>query len=150
VSHACNAGPTGGWYPPYCHTQYGAAVLDGVGGLGSTSTFQVYSADVAFCRGAASVALPPYAPMLSPSAAPTGNCCKRSNRFRDAAIQNIKFSIYAETGANRVRGAINSRRRSNSSGTHADIEIRSHGLVVDISRGQDGNRLNLYLTAQSF
>jgi hypothetical protein len=173
VSHACNAGPTGGWYPPYCHTQYRAAVLDGVGGLGSTSTFQVYSGDVVqyipfhtstlalHAVGVRTGGVLPESRILCaaalrayplPFCGTDGQLLQAEYRFRDAAIQNVKFSIYTETGANRVRGGDQPPEAPFKFQWHPDtgIEIRSHGLVVDISRGQSGNRLNLYLTAQSF
>jgi hypothetical protein len=80
-----------------------------------------------------------------------GQLLQAEFRFRDAAIQNIKFSIYAETGANRARGGDQVEAPFKFQ-WHPDagIEVRTHGVVIDISRGQSGNRLNLFLTAQSF
>jgi hypothetical protein len=172
VSHACNPGPTGGWYPPYCHTQYRAAVLDGVGGLGATSTFQAYSADVVqyvpihtstlalHAVGVRTGGVLPESRILcaaalraypEPFCGTDGQLLQAEYRFRDAAIQNVKFSVYAETGANRVRGGDQIAAPFKFQ-WHPDagFEVRSHGLVIDVSRGQSGNRLNLYLTAQSF
>jgi hypothetical protein len=172
VSHACNPGPTGGWYPPYCHTQYRAALLDGIGGLGATSTFQVYSADIVqyipvrtstlalHAVGVRTGGVLPQSRLLCAAAlrayaeafcGTDGQLLQAEYRFRDAAIQNIKFSIYAETGASRVRGGDQFAAPFKFQ-WHPDtgFEIRTHGIVVDVSRGQSGNRLNLFLTAQSF
>jgi hypothetical protein len=172
VSHACTAGPTGGWYPPYCHTQYRAAVLDGIGGLGATSTFQVYSADVVqyipfrtstlalHAVGVRTGGVLPESRILCAATlrayaeafcGTDGQLLQAEYRFRDAAIQTIKFSVYVETGANRVRGGDQFAAPFKFQ-WHPDagIELRTHGVVIDVSRGQSGNRLNLFLTAQSF
>jgi hypothetical protein len=172
VSHACAPGPTGGWYPPYCHTQYRAALLDGIGGLRATSTFQVYSADVVqyipirtstlalHAVGIRTGGVLPESRILcaaalraypEPFCGTDGQLLQAEYRFRDAAIQTVKFSIYAETGANRVRGGDQVAAPFKFQ-WHPDagIEVRIHGIVIDISRGQEGNRLNFFLSAQSF
>lgn len=172
ASHACNAGPTGGWYPPYCHTQFRAAILDGVGGLGATSTFQVYSADVVQyvpirtstlalhavgirtggvlpeSRTLCAAALRGYA---DPFCGTDGSLLQAEYRIGDAAIQNLKFSIFTETGATRIRGG-NQPWAPFKFQWHPDsgIEVRFNGLAIDLARGQLGYRLNFFLTAQVF
>jgi hypothetical protein len=172
MSHACPEGPAGGWYPPYCHTQYRADVYDGIGGIASTSRFQAYVADVAHY-------IPVHTSTLALHAveARTGGVIPESRilcsaalrafsqpfcgtdaqlfqveyRIRDAASQSLKFSLFTETGSTRVRGGTQPFAPQQFQ-WHADsgIEIRYRGVAFDLARGSLGYRINLALGAQTF
>jgi hypothetical protein len=172
MSHACKAGPTGGWYPPYCHGQYRVGAFDAVGGLGATSEFQGITADAAeyIPVGSSTLALHavgtrtggvlPESRLLcvaalraypEPFCGTDGSLLQAEYRFRDAAIQRVKFTIFTETGSSRVRQGDQPWAPPNFQ-WHADsgIEIRIHGFAIDLARGSEGNRLNLGLSAQAF
>jgi hypothetical protein len=172
VSHACDRGPTGGWYPPYCRTQYRATIDDAVGGLGATSDFQVYVADVAHYIPVRTSTLAlhavvgrtggvlPESRLLciatlrafpEPFCGTDGSLFQAEYRIRDAATQPLKFVLFTETGANRIRGG-HQPLAPPAFQWHADsgIEIRYRGVLIDIARGSEGYRLNLTLAAQAF
>ncbi len=172
MSHACPEGPAGGWYPPYCHTQYRADVYDGIGGIASTSRFQAYAADVAHyipihtstlalhaveartggvipeSRVLCSAALRAFA---QPFCGTDAQLFQVEYRIRDAAVQSLKFSVFTETGSTRVRGGTQPFAPQQFQ-WHADsgIEIRYRGVSFDLARGSLGYRINLGLGAQTF
>jgi hypothetical protein len=172
VAHACGRGPAGGWYPPYCHAQYRAAIYDAVGGLGATSEFQAYVADVAqyipvhtstLALHAVAVrtgGVLPESRLLctaalrgypEPFCGTDGQLLQAEYRIRDAALQSLKFVIFTETGATRVRGGTQPFALPTFQ-WHADsgIGIRYRGLTIDVARGSLGYRLNLALSEQAF
>jgi hypothetical protein len=172
ISHACDRGPAGGWYPPYCHIQYRAAVYDAVGGLGATGEFQEYVADVAryipvrtstLALHAVAVrtgGILPESRLLcvaalrgypDPFCGTDGSLLQVEYRIRDAAIQPLKFVVFTETGASRTRGGTQPFAPPTFQ-WHADsgIEIRYRGVTLDVARGSEGYRLNLALAAQAF
>jgi hypothetical protein len=172
VSHACSRGPTGGWYPPYCHTQYRAAMYDAIGALGSTSEFQAYIADVAQYIPVRTSTLALHAVAVrtggvlpesrllctaalrafpEPFCGTDGQLLQAEYRIRDAAMQSLKFVIFTETGATRVRGGTQPFALPTFQ-WHADsgIEIRYRGVTIDVARGSLGYRLNVALAAQAF
>ena len=172
LSHACNPGPAGGWYPPYCRTQYRANIYDGIGGLGATSQFQAYLADVAHyipvhtstlalhAVEARTGGVVPEARVLctaalrgypQPFCGTDGQLFQVEYRFRDAAFQAWKFSVFTETGSTRVRGGTQPFAPFQFQ-WHADsgVGVKYKGVTVYLARGSEGYRLNLGLGAQSF
>ncbi len=172
ISHACNPGPTGGWYAPYCHTQYRAAVLDAIGGLGATTKFQAYTADVVqyipvhtstlalHAVGVRTGGTLPESRLLcaaalrafpEPFCGTDGSLLQAEYRIRDAALQSLKFTIFTETGSNRIRGG-NQPWAPSKFQWHADsgIEARFRGVSLDVARGSEGYRLNVGLSGQAF
>jgi hypothetical protein len=80
-----------------------------------------------------------------------GQLLQAEYRIRDAAMQNLKFVIFTETGATRVRGGTQPFALPTFQ-WHADsgIEIRYRGVTIDVARGSLGYRLNVALAEQAF
>jgi hypothetical protein len=80
-----------------------------------------------------------------------GSLLQAEYRIRDAAVQNLKFTIFTETGSNRIRGGSQAFAPPRFQ-WHADsgIEVRFRGVTVDVARGAEGYRLNLGLSGQAF
>ena len=172
MSHACKPGPTGGWYAPFCHTQYRTFVADGIGGLGATSTFQLYAADVAqyipvrsstlalHVVAARTGGVVPESRLLctaalrgypEPFCGTDGTLLQAEYRLNDASFQHLKFVLFTETGSFRVRGG-NQPSAPPTYQWHPDsgVGIRYRGLEIDVARGTEGYRLNVGLSGQSF
>ncbi len=166
LSHACTG------YPPQCNIQYRFVVIDGIGGFGSTTTFQVYSGQVAR-----------YIPVRTSTLAlqavevRTGGVIPESRlactfglrgypivfcgtdaqvfqaeyRFRDSAPQKLKFVVFTETGSARVRAGNEPWELPNFQ-WHADTGagVRYRGIALDIARGSNGYRVTVTLEGETF
>ncbi len=166
LSHACDG------YPPNCKIQYRFAFIDGIGGLGSTTRFQLYRADVARYIPVHTSTLALHAVELR-----TGGVIPESRlvcasglrgytiafcgtddqvfqaeyRIRDAVPQKLKFVVFTETGATRVRGGNQPWALPNYQ-WHADsgVGIRYRGIALDVGYGRNGYRFTLALEGETF
>jgi hypothetical protein len=166
LSHACSG------YPPQCNIQYRLEFIDGIGGLGSTTRLQAYVTDVARYIPVHTSTLALHALELR-----TGGIIPESRlacafglraytiafcgtdaqvfqaeyRIRDATFQKLKFVVFTETGATRVRGG-NQPWATPNFQWHADsgVGIRYRGVALDLGYGSTGYRLTLGLLGQTF
>ena len=166
LSRACDG------YPPNCNVQYRFAFIDGIGGLGSTSRFQLYRADVARYIPVNTSTLALHAVELR-----TGGVIPESRlvcasglrgytiafcgtddqvfqaeyRIRDATPQKLKFVVFTEAGATRVRGGNQPWALPNYQ-WHADsgVGIRYRGVALDVGYGRSGYRFTLALEGETF
>jgi hypothetical protein len=170
LAHPCLISPAK-WHPPYCSMQYRLEVLDAIGALGATSEYQEYLADVADYTSIGGSTL-----ALHANAARTGGVVPQSFlvcatlrgypksfcgtdaqavtaefRIGDAKPKTIRFVVFSETGASRVRGG----DQPFAPGTfqwHPDsgVGVIYRLLRIDLAYGQQGGRLTFELVGQTF
>jgi hypothetical protein len=170
LSHPCLISPAK-WHPPYCSLQYRLEVLDGIGTFGSTSEYQEYIGDVANYTSIGSSTL-----ALHANSARTGGVLPQSFlvcatlrgypksfcgtdaqsvtaefRIADAQPRSIRFVVFTETGASRVRGGTQSFAPP-AFQWHPDsgVGVIYRLLRVDLAYGQQGGRLTFELVGQTF
>jgi hypothetical protein len=158
--------PSTQWYPPHCFTQYHLEAIDSVGGLGATSEYQYYAADVARY-----IALRPSTLVLHAAVVRTGGVLPDSAlacagvrayprpfcgtdaqslqaeyRLDDALARRVHFILFTETAAGRVRGGTQAFSQP-AFQWHADtgVAITYRGFRLDVARGTLGNRITLEL-----
>ena len=170
LSRACTV-PAVRWYPPFCNVQYRFSVSDAIGGLGSTSTYQVYAGDVAryWAVGpstlVAHVAATRSGGVLPDSFVncavvrgyPKGFCGTDSEggtleyRIDEAHFKNLEFVVFTEDAASRVRESANANATPYFT-WHPDsgIGVIFHLLRVDYAYGKAGGRLTFELRGQTF
>jgi hypothetical protein len=147
-------------------------MYDSVGGLAATSEFQAYIADVAQYIPVRTSTLALHAVAVrtggvlpesrllctaalrafsQPFCGTDGSLLQAEYRIRGAAMQNLKFVVFTETGSTRTSGGTQPFALPTFV-WHADsgIEIRYRGVTIDVARGSEGYRLNLALAAQAF
>lgn len=172
LAHACAGAATQLLYPPYCYLQYRFAILDGVGGLGATSEYQVYNADIA-----GYVTVGPSTLALHAATARTGGVLPDSllvcgdaraypkafcgtdaqtltaeYRIDDELPKILKLDVFTETTANRVRGG-DQPWALPAFQWHADsgIGIVYRGIArLDLAYGSQGARLSFALKGESY
>lgn len=170
-SHAC-LGPPTQWHPPYCDMQYRVEAFDGVGGFGATNEYQSYLGDVAryFRVGQSTFVLHGAIYRTGGVVASSGLVCatglhgyakgtcgtdanvvQGEYRFADAQPGNVKFFLFEEEAASRVRQGSqyfappNFTWRADTGGG-----IMYKGVRLDIAYGSQGGRLTYELQGQLF
>jgi hypothetical protein len=170
LAHPCATVPSK-WYPPYCSWQYRAEILDGIGSFGATSTYSEIIADVAHYTQLGNSTL-----ALHANGARTGGVLPESFlvcatlrgypksfcgtdaesvtaelRLGDAKQHPLRFVVFSETGASRVRGGDQAFAPPNFH-WHPDsgIGVIYRLLRVDLAYGQQGGRLTFELVGQTF
>ena len=170
LSHACTV-PAIRWYPPYCDMQYRFSVADAIGGLGATSEYQSYSADIAryWAVGSSTFALhgalnrtggvvpDSFVNCFTARAYPKGFCGTDSEGFTaeyridEAHFHTFEFVLFTEDAASRVRQSANGNATPYFN-WHPDsgIGVIFHLLRVDYAYGKAGGRLTFELRGQTF
>jgi hypothetical protein len=170
LSHPCLTSPAK-WHPPYCSFQYRFQVLDAIGVFGSTSEYQQYSGDVAHYTSIGSSTL-----ALHANAARTGGVVPQSFlvcaalrgypksfcgtdaqsltaelRIDEAHARPVRFVLFTETGASRVRGG-DQPFAPGAFTWHPDsgIGVIYRLVRIDLAYGQQGGRLTFELVGQTF
>ncbi len=171
IDHACTVPPTH-WHPPFCAIQYRIQGYDAIGGMGSTNKYESLLADVAGYVKVDSSTL-----ALHASASRTGGVVPDSFlvcaaglraypksfcgtdgqvlmaelRLNDDHDQPIKFVLFTETGASRVRGSEVAYAPSTYT-WHPDsgVGLIFHGVRFDVGYGQAGGRFTFGLVGQLF
>jgi hypothetical protein len=170
LSQACPV-PAVKWYPPYCNEQYRFSIADAIGGLGATSEYQTYSADIArywaigpstfVIHGAATrtggVLPDSFVNCFVVRGYPKGFCGTDSEgftaeyRINEAHFKNFEFVLFTEDAASRVR------QSANANATpyflwHPDsgIGVFYRLLRIDYAYGKAGGRLTFELRGQTF
>jgi hypothetical protein len=170
LSHACTV-PALKWYPPFCDVQYRFQVTDAIGGLGATSTYQAYSADLArywavgpstfVVHGAftrtGGVVPDSFVNCFTVRAYPKGFCGTDSQgftaeyRINEEHFKNFEVVLFTEDAASRVRQSENGNATPYFN-WHPDsgIGIMFHLLRLDYAYGKAGGRLTFELRGQTF
>ena len=170
LSHGCTTPPTK-WYPPYCGFQYRITASDAIGALGATSTYRVIAADAAryFAVGQSTFVLhgsiartggvipDSFLVCATARAYPKQFCGTDAEgataefRLNDAKDRPLKFAVFTETAASRVRQSANANASPYFT-WHPDtgIAVMFHLLRVDLSYGKGGGRIFLELKGQSY
>jgi len=170
LTHPCLISPTK-WHPPFCTLQYRLEALDGIGAFGSTSEYQVYIGDVAQYTAIGESTL-----ALHVNAARSGGVLPESFlvcatlrgypksfcgtdaesltaefRIGDAPAHALRFVVFTETGASRVRGGDQSFAPP-AFQWHPDsgIGVIYRLVRVDLAYGQQGGRLTFELVGQTY
>jgi hypothetical protein len=171
LSHACPGPPTQ-WYPPFCSFQYKFEFFDAVGGLGSTSEYQTYIADVAHYTSVDTSTLALHAMVLDsggdlptssllcgvgirgypkPFCGTDARTLQAEYRINDATPGPFKVVLFTEDSAARVRGG-NQPFAPPNFHWYADsgIGIMYHGFRMNLAHGSQGNRLTPEIQGQLF
>jgi hypothetical protein len=171
VSHGCPLPPTL-WHPPYCYTQYRVEAFDGIGGLGATSQYRSFIADMAqYTRvGSSTIALHG-AIYRTGGVVPTsalvcatglrgyakGTCGTDANvvqaeyRIADVLPGNLKFIVFTEAASSRVRGGDQPFAPPDFTWrADSGVGVMYHGVRLDLASGSSGNRITFELQGQLF
>ncbi len=172
LSRGCPSPPKQ-WHPPYCTTQYRLEAFNAIGGLGATSEYQLYNADLAHYTAIGSSTLALHAAgawtggVLPTSllvcsnlfhAYPKAFCGTSAQivqaefRIGDASPAPLKFIVFTETGASRVRGGDQPPFATSTYQWHADsgIGVMYRVVRLNLGYGSQGARLSFELQGQSF
>jgi hypothetical protein len=170
VSHRCPVPPTQ-WYPPYCSLQYRVEAFDSIGGLGATTEYRTLFADAAQYNrvGASSLvfhgALNRTGGVLATSGllcaytfgyakatcGTDANLIQAEFRIADARPGPLKFILFSETAASRVRGGDQPFAPS-SFAWRADsgVGVMYHGFRFNLAYGNQGGRITYEVIGQLF
>jgi hypothetical protein len=170
LSHGCTT-PATQWYPPYCGFQYRFTATDAIGGLGATSTYRVYAADIAryFAVGPSTFVvhgnlarsggvIPDSFLVCSTARAYPKSFCGTDAeggvaefRLNDAKNRPLEFVLFTETAASRVRQSANANALPYFT-WHPDtgVGVMYHLLRVDLSYGKGGGRIFVELKGQAY
>jgi hypothetical protein len=171
LSHACTGPPTQ-WYPPFCSYQYKVEFFDGIGGLGATSEYQTYVADLAHYTRVGNSTLALHGMVLQtggvlptsslvcgvgirgypkPFCGTDARVLQAEYRINDALPGPFKLIAFAEEAAARVRGGEQAFAPP-AFQWHADagIGVMYHGVRLNLAHGSEGNRLTYELQGQLF
>jgi hypothetical protein len=171
ISHGCPV-PATLWHPPYCYTQYRVEAFDGIGGLGATSQYRTFIADMAqYTRVGSSTFVLHGAIYRTGGVVPTsalvcatglrgyakGTCGTDANvvqaeyRIADALPGNLKFIVFTEAASSRVRGG-DQPFAPPTFDWRADsgVGVMYHGVRFDLASGSMGRRLTFELQGQLF
>ncbi len=160
------------WYPPFCTFQYRFQISDGLGGFGSTSKYESLSAGAAryFRIGYSALAfqglisrrggvLPDsFLSCTGARAYPKSFCGTDSQliqveyRLNDALRQNVKFILFLDDAASRIRGEILPQPTSTFQWHDSyGFGIAYRNLIrVDVAYGKPGARITVALEGQTF
>ncbi len=170
TSHRCPAPPTQ-WYPPHCYLQYRVEAFDSIGGLGATTESRTLFADAAQYNrvGASSLvfhgALNRTGGILATSGllcaytfgyakatcGTDANLVQAEFRLADARPGPLKFILFTETAASRVRGGDQPFAPS-SFAWRADsgAGVMYHGFRFNLAYGNQGGRITYEVLGQLF
>jgi len=170
ISHACTRGAAY-WYPPYCGLQYRFSVTDAIGGLDSTSRYQVYGADVAryYSVGSSTIAVHANASRSGGIIPDSFLVCSTVRgypkpfcgtdaegwtaefRINDEKRRPLQFVVFTEDAASRVRQAASPNILPYFT-WHPDsgFGVIYHLLRLDLAFGNQGSRLTFELKGQTF
>lgn len=170
-SHNCGVPPQK-WQPPFCLYQYRFQVSDAIGGLGATSEYQSYIADIAryFTIGNSALALHaveartggviPDSFLVCGNAIrayPKAFCGTDAQNFQaeyrigQAVPAPIHFVVFTETSGSRVRGGTQSFAPPIFV-WHPDsgVGFIYHTIRFDFAWGNQGGRFSVELQGQTF
>jgi len=171
LSHGCPVPPTQ-WYPPFCSFQYKVEFFDGIGALGATSEYQTYIGDVTHYTRIGSSTLALHGMLLGtggdlptsslvcgvgirgypkPFCGTDARVMQAEYRINDASPGPLKFIVFTEDAAARVRGGDQAFAPPDFL-WHADsgIGVMYHGVRLNLAHGSEGNRLTYELQGQLF
>ena len=170
LTHGCTV-PATHWYPPFCDMQYRFSVTDAIGGLGATSTYQVYAEDVVRYVGVGDSTLAVHASVVRSGGVvpdsflvcatvrgyPKSFCGTDAEgitaeyRIDDQKNPKMEFVVFTETAASRVRQSENGNATPYFS-WHPDtgVGVMFHLLRIDVADGKAGMRLTFELRGQTF
>ena len=171
LSHGCTGPPTQ-WYPPFCSYQYKLEFFDGIGGLGATSEYQTYIADLAHYTRVGDSTLALHGMVLQtggilptsslvcgvgirgypkPFCGTDARVLQAEYRINDALPGPFKLILFTEDAAARVRGG-DQPFAPPVFQWHADsgIGVMYHGIRLNLAHGSEGNRLTYELQGQLF
>jgi hypothetical protein len=170
VSHRCPAPPTQ-WYPPHCYLQYRVEAFDSIGGLGATTEYRTLFADVEQYNrvGASSLvfhgALNRTGGILATSGllcaytfgyakatcGTDANLIQAEFRIADARPGPLKFILFTETAASRVRGG-DQLFAPSSFAWRADsgAGVMYRGFRFNLAYGNQGGRITYEVLGQLF
>jgi len=170
ISHRCTAPPTQ-WYPPYCYLQYRIEGFDSIGGLGATNESRTLFADAAqYDRvGASTLVLHGALNRTGGVLATSGLLCaytfgyakatcgtdtnlvQAEFRIADARPGPLKFVLFTETAASRIRGGTQVFAPS-SFVWRADsgVGVAYRGFRFNVAYGNQGGRITYEVVGQLF
>ncbi len=170
ASHRCPAPPTQ-WYPPHCYLQYRVEAFDSVGGLGATTEYRSIFADAAqYTRVGASTlvfhgAIDRSGGVLATSGllcahtfgyakatcGTDANLVQAEFRNADGRPGPLKFIVFTETAASRIRGGDQPFSPS-SFAWRADsgVGVSYRGCRFDLAYGNQGDRITYEVLGQLF
>jgi hypothetical protein len=170
LSHICPVSPTR-WYPPNCYVQYRIEAFDAVGGLGANTEYRSAFADVAqYNRIGSSTLVFHGAAARSGGVLPTSNllcaytfgyakatCGTDTNlvqgelRIADARPGPLKFILFTETGASRIRESDQVFAPANFTWrADSGVGIQFKGLRLNVAYGSQGGRITYEVQGQLF
>jgi hypothetical protein len=159
------------WYPPYCYLQYRVEAFDSIGGLGATSESRSIIADAAQYNRVGSSSL-----VFHGALARTGGVLPTSGllcaytfgyakatcgtdtdlvqaefRIADARPGPLKFILFAESAASRVRGGDQLFAPSNFAWrTDSGVGVSYRGFRFNLAYGNQGGRITYEVVGQLF
>jgi hypothetical protein len=170
VSHRCPVPPTQ-WYPPHCYLQYRIEAFDSIGGLGATSEYRTILVDAAqYNRVGSSTLVFHGALNRSGGVLPTSgllcayifgyakatcgtdtNLIQAEFRIADARPGPLKFILFTETAASRIRGG----DQPFAPGTFAwrqdtGAGVMYRGFRFNLAYGNQGGRITYEVLGQLF
>jgi hypothetical protein len=170
LSHTCPIAPTR-WYPPNCYVQYRVEAFDDIGGLGANSEYRSIFADVAhYTRIGSSTFVVHGALTRTGGVLPTSflacvytfgyakatcgtdtDLVQSEFRIADARPGPLKFILFTETAASRIRGG----DQIFAPGTfqwRADsgVGLQYRGFRFNVASGSDGGRITYEVQGQLF
>jgi len=170
LSHRCPGPPTQ-WYPPYCYLQYRVEAFDSIGGLGATSESRTIVADAAQYNRVGSSSLVFHGALSRTGGVlPTSgllcaytfgyakatcgtdtNLVQAEFRIADARPGPLKFILFTETAASRIRGGDQPFAPS-SFAWRADsgAGVAYRGFRFNLAYGNQGGRITYEVVGQLF
>jgi len=170
LSHRCPAPPTQ-WYPPYCYLQYRVEAFDSIGGLGATSEYRTIVADAAQYNRVGESSLVFHGALARTGGVlPTSgllcaytfgyakatcgtdtNLVQAEFRIADARPGPLKFILFAESAASRVRGGDQAFAPGNFEWrTDSGVGVSYHGFRFNLAYGNQGGRITYEVVGQLF
>ncbi len=170
ISHRCPAPPTQ-WYPPFCYLQYRAEAFDSIGGLGATTESHTLFVDAAEYNrvGASSLvfhgALNRTGGVLATSGllcaytfgyakstcGTDANLLQAEFRIADARPGPLKFILFTETAASRIRGGDQPFAPAQFAWrADSGVGVMYHGFRFNVARGNQGGRITYEVLGQLF
>ena len=160
------------WYPPYCSFQYRVEMLDGIGGFGATSKFETLVGGAAryYRAGNSAIALQgtiarsggvlpdSFVTCAGARAYPKAFCGTDAQlvqveyRINDTLPQKVKFILFFDDAASRIRGEILPQPTSQFQ-WHDDfgLGVSYKSLIrIDVAYNRTGGRITFALQGQTF
>jgi hypothetical protein len=170
VLHGCLDGTR--LYPPFCSFQYRAGIADAIGGFGSTSKYQLYTggaagyarvghstlaAQVLFTRSGgvlpdSTLACSAARAYPKPFCGTDAQLLEAEYRIADTLAQKVKFTVFFEDAAARIRGELLPVATSQFQ-WHSDagIAVSYRNMVqINLAYGSAGGRVTFAFQGSSF